>query len=310
MLLFPEATEYDELAKRVLEAGGPLLLWAAGWGDEQMAFRRWMPTELTLPGLAQRICDAVAHLTDEGQGGAPVAGLVEVQTRPDPDMFDRIGLAGHLLRLTQRPTDLPGDRWGLCGIVLNLTGTQESSRRFAHAGAEWATQLRERHFARCEAAATLEGIARAEVPESVAAFCSLMKNGGLSDTIQAWLDVTAQLDATRRRELAAANVVFAELTDCHAQWREAVEGLSVGESPYLNSLRNDARQKGLKEGRQEGNTEARAEMLLRALRRSGEVPADLEAAIRACADPARLDAWFDLVLDRLTLDEFRRQAGI
>jgi len=66
-------------------------------------------------------------------------------------MFDRIGLAGHLFRLAHRPHDLAGDRWGLVGIVLNLTGFPDSSRRLLHAGAEWTIVLRERNLADCDA---------------------------------------------------------------------------------------------------------------------------------------------------------------
>lgn len=100
-MLFPEQTEYDELGKRMLDLGqGPLLLWVAQWKAEEMQFDEWSPTELTIPGVVQRICDAVAYLT--APNGVPLAGIVEVQTKPDNDIFDRIGVAGHILRLTDR----------------------------------------------------------------------------------------------------------------------------------------------------------------------------------------------------------------
>src|SRR5206468_1048616 len=86
---------------------------------------------LTLPGSKQRVCDAVARLRDLERGGLPVAGLVEFQTQPDPDMFGRMMLAGAICWLTVKPTDLPGDRYDLCAVVVNLTGVGDCGRSSA-----------------------------------------------------------------------------------------------------------------------------------------------------------------------------------
>ena len=301
--MFPDGTQFDEVAKRITDLGeGPLLLWLADYSPSQIGFVRFLPTELTLPGTTQRICDALAHLVDHTQGGIPLGGIVEFQTEPDFDMFDRLGLAGHLLRLTRRPSEHPGDRWSLVGIVINLTGNPNSSRTMKHAGSEWTIQCRERNLQELDASVVLEGIARGEIPMSVSAFISLMKKGGELVTIQRWLEVTAAFDVSLRREFAGACVVFAELTDCQEQWLSAVKGLDMIRSKFLTQIEE--------QGRQEGNAQGTAKAVLRLLRRYATVPSDLEHAILGSSDQSKLDAALDFASDRLPLNEFRQQTGL
>jgi hypothetical protein len=144
----------------------------------------------------------------------------------------------------------------------------------------------------------LDGIARGEVVQAASAFVSLMQNGGELGTIERWFEVAAGCEPRQRVEWAAANVVFAELTACQSQWRRAVEERTVGESTYLNEIRTEGEMKG------------RASSLLKLLGRLGAVPADLEAAIRACKEQQKLDAWFDVALDRPSIEEFRQRTGL
>lgn len=298
-MLFPEGTQYDEVAKGILDLGdGPPLVWLAGWRSGQPRFDRWHPTELTLPGLVQRICDAIALLTDEEHGGMPVAGLIEVETSPTPHLLDRLGIAGHLLRLTLKPNDLPGDRWGLIAIPVCLTGKPSHQLAMAHGNGVWLLEGQGCNFAEKDAATIVAQLGRQEIPEAVAAFVSLMQKGGEASTISEWLTATAHLEAHRRRELAAANVVFGELTGCGDNWLMAVKELNMVESKYLASIKAEGRNEGLKEG------------VLRLLARSGPIPSDLEAALRACPDQAQLLAWFDLASERPTVEEFRRQTSL
>ena len=55
-------------------------------------------------------------------------GIVEFQTVPDPSMFGRLLLAGGLCWLTVKPVDLPGDRFELSAMVVNLTGVGDCAR--------------------------------------------------------------------------------------------------------------------------------------------------------------------------------------
>jgi hypothetical protein len=301
--MFPENTQFDEVARRLLDfGGGELLLWLARFSPDRITFNRFLPSELKYPGVAHRICDAIAFLTDHALRGVPLAGLVEFQTRPDFDMFDRMGIAGHLFRLQHFPNNLPGDRWSLTGIVTNLTGFGRSSRTMSHEGSCWQIQFRERNLRSLDASRVLLLIARNRLPKSLAGFISLMRRGGEEGIIQRWLEVTAEMAVEARRELAAACVLFAELTGCQNQWITAVKDMGLIKSKYLTEIEDNARK--------EGHTEGQAAAVLRLLKRYTTVPADLEAAIRACQDTTRLDTWLDLASDRLPIEEFRKKAGI
>ena len=91
--MFPEETKFDEAARFLLrQGGGPLLAWLLEEPPEELRFRGWLDSVLTLPGTKERLCDAIARL--ETAAGAPQALMVEVQTRPDPSMFGRLCVAG------------------------------------------------------------------------------------------------------------------------------------------------------------------------------------------------------------------------
>jgi hypothetical protein len=137
-LPLPPPTRYDQAARYLLLRAGALLFgWLLRRTAAQLRFERWLPTQLTLPGTRQRLCDGIAELADLERGGLPFAGIVEVQTAPDATMTGRLLLAGGLLWLTVKPTQLPGDRYELVGIVLNLTGKGDATRQCVLGTAEW-----------------------------------------------------------------------------------------------------------------------------------------------------------------------------
>jgi hypothetical protein len=75
--------------------------------------------------------------------------------------------------------------------------------------------------------------------------------------------------------------------------------------PYVTSVERIARQ--------EGKAEGKAEALLRVLSKKihqGQLPEDLQTAIRATLDMDKLDVWIDYALATKTVAEFREQAGI
>ena len=64
------------------------------------------------------------------------------------------------------------------------------------------------------------------------------------------------------------------------------------------------------EGEAKGEVKGKIGSLLRVLRaRFGALPADLEAAIQAQSDLARLDQWLDAASTAATLADFRQAAG-
>ncbi len=124
-LPLPPSTRYDQAARYLLRRAEALLFyWQLRLNPTQLRFERWLPTQLTLPGIKERLCDGIAELADLQQGGRPFAGILEVQTVPDATMAGRLLLAGGLLWLTVKPTQLPGDRYELVGVVINLTGKE------------------------------------------------------------------------------------------------------------------------------------------------------------------------------------------
>jgi hypothetical protein len=116
-LPLPPPTRYDQAARYLLLRAGALLFsWLLRLTPAQLRFERWLPTQLTLPGARQRLCDGIAELADLRGGGRPFAAILEVQTAPDATMTGRLLLAGGLLWLTVKPARLPGDRYELVGV--------------------------------------------------------------------------------------------------------------------------------------------------------------------------------------------------
>ncbi|MBA4063477.1 MAG: hypothetical protein C0501_07145 [Isosphaera sp.] len=337
-------TRYDQLARYLLtKAGGGLFPWLLGVPPGRLRFGRWLPAQLTLPNTPERLCDAVAEVFDLDRGGAPVAVLLEVQTEPDPTMPGRLTLAGGLLWLTVKPSDLPGDRYDLVGAVINLTGTGDTARSCVVGGAEWTLRPAERNLSTTDAGAVLDEIAAGTAPKELLAFVPLMHGGAEDDTIRRWRGlVAAESDPVRRGDFALARV-FADKVGRGPAWQAAVEGLPMEEAPVIAELlathgakvaakaaaEGEARglaaglARGLAEGKTEGRVqgvaegkaEGKADALLRLIaKRFGAVPEEVAAAVRACTDTARLDRLLDDALDdaldAASLDRFRARAGL
>src|SRR5436309_10904437 len=104
-LPLPPPSRYDQAAGYLLVRAGALLFsWLLRVTPEQVRFERWLSAKLTLPGTPERLCDAIAELSDLQRGGVPFAALLEIQTIPDTTMPGRLMLAGGLLWLTVKPT--------------------------------------------------------------------------------------------------------------------------------------------------------------------------------------------------------------
>ncbi len=322
----PHVTRYDQLARHLLaQAGGRLFRWLLA--TDAPRFVRWLPTQLTLPNTRERLCDLIAELVDDTRGGVPVAALVEVQTQPDPLMGGRLSLAGGLLWLTVKPAALPGDRYELLAVVLNLTGRGDSARSYAVGSAEWTLRPVERNLSAVDAAAVLDEIAAGTAPPELLAFVPLMLRGGDDDIIQRWRAIAAAEPDTRRRGDFALAQVFAQKTNRVTEWRKAVEDIVMEESSVFAEIleraltrelgrreaevESKAMAQGLTQGKAEGKAEGKVESLLRMLsKRYGPVPPEVAQAIRTCADVATLDTWIDHALDATSLEQFRQLAGM
>lgn len=280
-----------------------------GKPPEQLRFVRWLPTALTLPGLAERLCDGIADLVDEAAGGVPEVALLEIQTVPDSTMPGRLLLAGGLLWLTVKPAPLRGDRYVLSGIVVNLTGIGigTAAQTWTVGDSVWSIKPVEIDCETRDAGALLDEIVAGTAPRELLAFIPLMKRGAEDGIIERWRTlVTAEEDLQRRGDYSLA-LVFAERVGRDEQWARALEGFTLIESPMIARLLAEHGSKVEAKGRLEGKIEG----LVRVLGRWGQpVPADLLAAIRSCTDGARIDTWFDAALAVGSLAEFRQQANL
>ncbi len=307
-LPLPAPTRYDQAARYLLQKAGALLFyWLLRLSAAQLRFERWLPTQLTLPGIKERLCDGIAELVDLERGGLPFAGILEVQTVPDGDMTGRLMLAGGLLWLTVKPAQLPGDRYELVGIVLNLTGKGEALRQCVLGTAEWTLKPIEVNLETLDAAEVLEQIATEQAPRELLAMIPLMNRGGEPGIIQRWSElVGAETDPRRQADHGLAQV-FAERVGLDDAWNNALKGFAMIESPLIAGLLADAASKA----EAKAKIEAKAESLLRVMqKRYRKLPEELTAAIRVCTDGEQLDRWLDLALEVKSLKQFRQQAGL
>jgi hypothetical protein len=303
-LPLPPPTRYDQAARYLLLRAGALLFsWLLRLTASQVRFERWLPTQLTLPGTRQRLCDGIAELVDLQRGGLPFAAILEVQTEPDATMPGRLMLAGGLLWLTVKPTQLPGDRYELAAVVLNLTGKGEALRQCVLGAAEWILKPVEINLETLDAGELLEQIADEQAPRELLALIPLLQRAKETGIIHRWSElVSAETDLRRRADFVLAQI-FAERAGLGDDWRDALKGFSMIESPLIAELLADATTKAEAKGK--------AEALLRVLQKNRQpLPAELTATIRACTDSAQLDRWLDAAAETATLEQFRQQTGL
>jgi hypothetical protein len=307
-LPLPSITRYDLSARYLLKNAGALLFhWLLCLTPEQLRFVRWLPTQLTLPGTTERICDSIAELADLQRGGLPFAALMEVQTEPDATMPGRLMLAGGLLWLTVKPAPLPGDRYELLAIVINLTGSGDAARQCVLSTAEWTLRPIEVNLETLDAGSILDEIEAGSALRELLSFIPLMKRGEEDAIIQRWRPLANADTDPHRRSGYVLTGLFAERVGRFGAWQNALKGLNMIESPMIAKLLTETATKAKSEGKAEGKVDA----LLRVFRkRSWLLPEELIAAIRACADGDQLDNWLDAALDADTLEAFRQRTGL
>jgi hypothetical protein len=86
-------------------------------------WRGWIDTStLVFPGEPEGICDKVAEFVHRTDRARRCLLDTEVQSRPDPDMLDRMGEYGFRLRRERRFGRGRRGKYQIIGVVLNLTG--------------------------------------------------------------------------------------------------------------------------------------------------------------------------------------------
>jgi hypothetical protein len=310
---------YDQACRYLLRLfAGPVLAWLLRLSPGQLDFVCWLDTRgLPWPGQPDRVCDTVAHLRDNEQGGLPFAIPVEFQIDPDAEMFGRgLGYLGDLWRSCW-PTPHRGDRFEVGLVVVNLRGTGNCSRVMKLSGTSLQTGLWvvERNLSRLSAKRMLWAIKGGRVPVVLLVWIPLFRGADQRGIMLQWKKLALLLtDADVRRVLPLV-LLFAEAAGRVELWREALEGLDMIESQIVKEWTALARQEGIKEGikegKKEGLREGKVDTLLRILRRKpGGTPADLEQAICAVEDLDRLDSFIETVLSTATVEDFRRTVGL
>jgi hypothetical protein len=306
--------DYDEALRHLARrADAPMMHWLLQLDDTHIGFASWLDPVLVWPGMKERVCDLIARLTNLDRHGLPTACIVGFQTQPDPRMFGRLLVAGGLCWLDVKPTDLPGDRFELSTVVVNLTGQGDCARHMMLGTTEWKLTPRELNLEMLDAAVVLEDIASGKAPREVLALIPVMKNGDGPGIIQRWLEIAdAEKGADRRGDYALAEL-FAGAVGRRELWSKALEAFKMNESPVAREWRAEAERKGKLAGKLEGKLEGKIDSLLVVLdERFGALPADLATRLWASTDSAQVEGWFRLAISPTvaSLEQFRQNAGV
>jgi hypothetical protein len=296
-------TRYDQAARLVarLDPAG-FLAWLLDSCLITLRFCRWLGERTTpTPGEREQTGDTVAELEQTPVPGPPWAFPLEFQTEPDPAMYGRLLVQMGQTWLDQVPDELPGSRYQLAAVVVNLTGTRASipaSREyFLPLPQRLGTGLwvKERYLAEESAQLTLKRIAAKHVAECILALIPLMQGAGEPGTIKEWVEVTSKVEDGRRRdELVVLALVLVDLKEWSPTWHAALEGWNVVESPTVAKWMEQAAVRN-------------SQKLLRDLlvRKFGPLPPPLLEQINALNDVERLHDAALQVIDILTLDKLK-----
>lgn len=212
---------YDQAARFAIKSLDPVgfLKWIVPGVLSSWRWIGWLDARrIAFPGEADRYSDTVA-IFEHSQGiAAPVAAAVEIQLRPEGDMSAR--MAEYCLDI-RRELPLQNDPtvpFNAVGIVLNLTGPQQSETwemkppSFDNVG----LQIRVKQVSLREenAIATLQRIDGESLSQCVLPWVPLMKQADQPNVIEEWKRL-ALLEANERKraEYGALALTFAEAAD-------------------------------------------------------------------------------------------------
>jgi hypothetical protein len=295
---------YDQ-ASRFLVKRDPegVFAWLLNLRAADFRFVRWEDARrLHFPGEPDRYCDTVAHLENLSAGGSPWTAVLEFQADPDPHMFGRLLAYLGQLWLELRPHAGLTDRFDVAAVVVNLSGTGNTSRRMAWPEAGLVTELkpREVNLGRLEANGMLDEVESGRVTRTALAFVPLMQNGGDPTILSRWLTVaSAEPDVRRRGDLGYLAKLFAEKAGCWEEWDNVLKGWNMVISKQVQLWQA--------EGKAEGKAEAIVRLLLL---RFKQVPEDLACRLNETTDVGQIEAWFDLAFAANSLEEFRAEAKL
>lgn len=288
---------YDATARRAAKRD-PIgfFRWTLPHLDPTLGFLGWLDARTAPPPPETELtCDALAEFVCAARPEEPWIFVSEFQTEPRNDDLERVMEYMLRFRRERRPASDPRLKYLVAGLVLNLTGPRQVDSlampvpgmgEFGLGGRAVRLALREE-----DAAATLARIASGELSKCVLPWVALMRGSGEPGIMEEWKRLADLEPEVRvRLDYASDALVFAELPGVWREWKQALEGWNVRESPQIL----------------EWQAETQRANLLRVLEKrcQAPVPSDLAEAIQA-APMSVLRHWFDVALDATTFDEFR-----
>lgn len=249
--------DFDKAARYAARMDPEAFLgWALNLPAEAFGFRGWEDTRgVVFPGGDDRTGDTVAHLTRADTGGEPWLFGVEFQVEPDPRMFGRmLQYLGNLWD-TLRPDDGRGSRFASVGVLLNLTGTGNTSRSYSRpaAGVNTTLSVRERNLETESAADLLGRIDTGAVGRAVLPWVPLLAGAGEPGIVERWKALAeAESDDRRKSNYGGLALVFADAAGRFDLWSRALEGWNMKRSRAVLQWLDEGEQIGVQKGEQIG----------------------------------------------------------
>jgi hypothetical protein len=277
-------------------------------------FRGWLDTSaIPFPGDRQRVCDTVAEFIHRTDRRRRCLLDTEVQSRPHPDMPERLGEYAFQLRRERRYGRGRHGKYQVIGAVLNLTGAVQPNVLDMTEATLNGQGLRigvvQRTLREEVASTTLQRIAAGELARCILPWIPLMQGGGDPAIIAEWRRL-ALLEPKEnwRGDFGALALTFAELAKRKGVWQTGLEGWNVRESKFLADWTKQA----VKEAKKDAVLKEKQNALVCALqiRLQNPLSPDLVNTISECNDPDELDRWFQESLTANTLAEFRANAEV
>ena len=150
-------------------------------------------------------------------------------------------------------------------------------------------QVLELNLAEVDVGEVVAGIAAGRIARCVLPWVPLMKKAEEPGIIALWLELARQEpDPRRRGDYGGLALVFAELADHHAIWKQALEGWNVTESKQVLEWIGEGEGKGVVKGRIQGAADTLIGLLEE--RFPPSLPPELITAIRASTNVTELQA--------------------
>ncbi len=295
---------YDITARRSAKRNPPgFFRWQVPQFVAVVPFTRWLDARtVPAPPEGELTCDALAEFLDPNHPEAPWILVSEFQTEPRENDLERVVEYAIRFRRERRPESDPRLKYLVGGLMLNLTGPEQSDTLSMSLPGipEIGFDLRVKRVAVREqdAKATLSRIAAGELDRCVLPWISLMKGSGESAMIEEWKRL-ADLEPNLRvrMDYATDALIFADLPGpvVYREWKKALEGWNVRVPQAIVDWQN------------EGTLKNQRANVLRLLEKrcKAPVPSDLANKIEETQEMSLLEALFDAAAVANTFDEFR-----